>query len=62
MNNTSKTNLQKIDALTEEEIDTSDIPPLTEEFFSKLRWWKPVERFKPISRQTLKFIEGITQD
>jgi hypothetical protein len=23
-------------------IDTSDSPPLTEEFFSKSRWWKPV--------------------
>jgi len=28
----------KVDALTEEEIDTSDIPPLTEEFFSKSKW------------------------
>jgi hypothetical protein len=42
MNNTSKTNWEKVDSLTEEEIDTSDIPPLTEEFFSKSRWWKPV--------------------
>ena len=29
--------------MPEDEIDTSDIPPLTEEFFSKSRWWKPVE-------------------
>lgn len=43
MSNTSKTNWEKLDSLTEEEIDTSDIPPLTEEFFSKSRWWKPVE-------------------
>ena len=42
MNNTSKTNWDKVDALTEEEIDTSDIPPLTEEFLSKSRWWKPM--------------------
>jgi uncharacterized protein (DUF4415 family) len=28
--------------MTEAEIDTSDIPPLTEEFFSKSRWWKPL--------------------
>lgn len=41
MNNTSKTNWEKVDSLTEEEIDTSDIPPLTEEFFGKSRWWKP---------------------
>jgi uncharacterized protein (DUF4415 family) len=42
MNNTSKTNWDKVDALTESEIDTSDIPPLTEEFFTKSRWWKPM--------------------
>ncbi len=43
MNSTSRTNWQKVDSLTEEEIDTSDIPPLTEEFFRNSRWWKPVE-------------------
>jgi len=42
MNNTSETNWAKVNSLTEVEIDTSDIPPLTEEFFSKSRWWKPV--------------------
>jgi uncharacterized protein (DUF4415 family) len=42
MNNTSKTNWDKVDALTEAEIDTSDIPPLTEEFFTNSRWWKPL--------------------
>jgi hypothetical protein len=42
MNNKSKTNWTKLDALSESEIDTSDIPPLTEEFFNKSRWWKPV--------------------
>lgn len=42
MNNTSRTNWEKVDSLTEEDIDTSDIPPLTEAFFSKSRWWKPV--------------------
>lgn len=42
MNSSSKTNWEKVDSRTEEEIDTSDIPPLTEEFFSKSRWWKPV--------------------
>jgi uncharacterized protein (DUF4415 family) len=43
MNNTSKTNWAKVDALTEVEIDTSDIPPLTEAFFSKSKWWKPMK-------------------
>ena len=39
MSNTSKTDWSKIDAMTDEDIDTSDIPPLSEEFFasSKLR-------------------------
>ena len=34
-----RTNWDKIDAMTNDDIDTSDIPPLTEEFFStaKLR-------------------------
>ncbi len=43
MNSTSKTNWDKVDALTAEEIDTSDIPPLTEEFFDNSRWWQPKE-------------------
>lgn len=41
-NNISETNWAKLDALSESEIDTSDIPPLTESFFNKSRWWKPV--------------------
>ena len=40
--NISRTNWEKVDALTEEEIDTSDIPLLTEELFSKSKWWKPI--------------------
>ncbi|WP_017654944.1 hypothetical protein [Fortiea contorta] len=35
MNNTSKTDWARIDAMNDEHIDTSDIPPLTDEFFSK---------------------------
>lgn len=42
-NNTLRTNWEKVDSLTEDDIDTSDIPPLTEEFFNKSRWWKPVK-------------------
>jgi uncharacterized protein (DUF4415 family) len=34
MRNTSKTNWARIDAMSDDEIDTSDIPPLTDEFFS----------------------------
>lgn len=34
MNNTSRTNWEQVDALTEDEIDTSDILVLTEEFLA----------------------------
>jgi uncharacterized protein (DUF4415 family) len=37
MSSTSKTNLSRIDAMTDDDIDTSDIPPLTDEFFSKAK-------------------------
>ena len=35
MNKNSKTNLKRIDSLTDEKIDTSDIPPLGKDFFAK---------------------------
>ncbi len=35
MNNTSRTDWARIDAMTDDDIDTSDIPPLTDEFFAK---------------------------
>jgi uncharacterized protein (DUF4415 family) len=35
MNNTSKTDWARIDAMTDDEIDTSDIPPLADDFFLK---------------------------
>jgi hypothetical protein len=43
MNNPSETDWAKVDALTEEEINTSDIPPITEEQMSRSRWRQPVE-------------------
>gem|GEM_PF-1403462 len=46
MKNSSKTNWEKVDALTDDEIDTSDIPPLTDSFFTRAKWRKPV---KPIA-------------
>jgi len=35
MNKRSETDWIRIDAMTDEEIDTSDIPPLTEDFFNR---------------------------
>ena len=65
MNNTSKTNWEKVDALTEAEIDTSDIPPLTEEFFRKLQWWKPVEQLNvlvQVDPKTLAWFQAQGED
>jgi len=35
MSNTSRTDWDRIDAMKDEDIDPSDIPPLSEEFFAK---------------------------
>ncbi len=35
LKNTSETNWEKLETMTDEEIDTSDIPPFDEEFFAK---------------------------
>jgi hypothetical protein len=43
MNKSSETDWARVDALTEEEIDTSDIPPITDEQFSRSRWWRSIE-------------------
>jgi hypothetical protein len=37
MDNISKTNWARIDAMEDEDIDTSDIPPLTDEFLAKAK-------------------------
>ncbi len=51
MNGSSKTNWERIDAMTDDEIDTSDSPPLTDELFAKARWLMPGES---ASHQTVK--------
>jgi uncharacterized protein (DUF4415 family) len=40
-NNTSRTNWARVDALTDDEIDTSEAPPLSEEFFRRATWRAP---------------------
>lgn len=37
----SETDWGRIDAMADEEIDVSDIPPLDEEFFAKAQWRMP---------------------
>ncbi len=41
MNKPPETNLEYFDSLTDEMIDTSDIPPLSDEFFEKATWRMP---------------------
>ena len=41
MDNLSSTNWARIDAMKDEEIDTSDIPPLSEDFFAKAQLRMP---------------------
>lgn len=46
MNKNTKTNLDRFDALTDEMIDTSDIPHLTEDFFTSANWRMPKDKVK----------------
>lgn len=46
MNKPTKTNLARLDAMTDDMIDTSDIPPLTEEFFTTAKWRMPKPKVK----------------
>ncbi|MBC7968758.1 MAG: BrnA antitoxin family protein [Verrucomicrobia bacterium] len=65
MSNTSNTNWDKVDSMTEDEIDTSDIPPLTEEFFNQSQWWKPVEPLNVlvhVDRDTLNWFQAQGDD
>ncbi len=41
MNKPSETDWARIDAMTDEAIDTSDIPPLSDNFFKKAAWRMP---------------------
>ena len=65
MNNNSETNWDKLEALSESEIDTSDIPPLTDEFFNKSRWWKqvsPLSALVQVDPQTLAWFQSQGDD
>ncbi len=37
MNNTSESDWDRVDAMTDKDIDASDIPPLTDSFFQRAR-------------------------
>jgi hypothetical protein len=42
MSNTSKPDWDRIDAMTDDDIDTSDIPPLMDEFFATAQLRSPI--------------------
>jgi uncharacterized protein (DUF4415 family) len=51
--------------MSEDEIDTSDIPPLTEEFFAQSRWWKPktaLEVVVQVDPNTLEWFQAQGED
>ena len=66
MNNTSKTDWARIDAMTDDDIDTSDIPPLTEEFFAKAKLRKPTSTLPTVAiridKETLAWFQSKGQE
>jgi uncharacterized protein (DUF4415 family) len=66
MNNTSKTDWARIDAMTDDEIDTSDIAPLTEDFFAKAKLRKPASALSTVAiridNETLAWFQSKGQD
>jgi len=49
MSNTSRTDWARIDAMSDDEIDTSDIPPLTDEFFSNAKLRMPASSLATVA-------------
>lgn len=50
MNKPTKTNLEQFDSITDDMIDTSEIPPLKDEFFATAKWRMP----KPMVQVTVE--------
>ncbi|HEU5014067.1 MAG TPA: BrnA antitoxin family protein [Roseiflexaceae bacterium] len=44
MTNTSQSDWERVDAMEDEDIDTSDIPPLTDAFFKRAKLRMPRQR------------------
>jgi uncharacterized protein (DUF4415 family) len=62
MSNTSRTDWSRIDAMTDDDIDTSDIPRLTDEFFSKAKLRMPSSPITtvsvPLDSETLTWFQS----
>jgi len=50
MNNTSETNWDMIDSLTDDTIDRKELPPLDNSFFDRAKWRMP-EKTVPVTIQ-----------
>lgn len=57
----SATNWERIDQMMDEEIDTSDIPPLDDAFFARAQWQMPKEKtavMLSVDDEVLKWFEA----
>ncbi len=57
----SETDWERIDQMTDEEIDTSDSPPLEDDFFARAQWRMPEKKTAvtlSIDSEVLKWFEG----
>ena len=57
----SKTDWARIDRMTDEEIDTSDSPPLDDDFFARAEWRMPEKNRAvtlSVDSEVLKWFEG----
>ena len=61
MKKPSETDWARIDAMTDEEIDTSDSPPLDDDFFVRAEWRMPKKNRAvtlSVDSEVLKWFEG----
>ncbi len=61
MKTTSRTNWERVEALTDEQIDTSDLPPLDAEFFRRAHWRLPSGELRvvvPVDSETLAWYQS----
>ena len=57
----SETDWARIDQMTDEEIDTSDSPPLDDDFFARAEWRMPEKKRAvtlSVDSEVLKWFEG----
>ncbi len=61
MKKQSETDWARIDAMTDEDIDTSDSPPLGDDFFTRAEWRMPEKNRAvtlSVDSEVLKWFEG----